>query len=237
MSACHTTKKKASKGDGSRPRLTILPGVGLVDLDDPRLSQQLAERLAGKVGDELLLFAQRMREALLAASVAIGLEVMGQLMEAEVTDVAGPKGKHNKDDHDHLAALPDSAWTTHTIKRAGRYRHSQIHEEIVHLKGIEAPLRHIAIRNIGREEPTLLITDGPATPTKDLFARHAERMIIENELDADISGLHLNALSSGVPLNVDVDTTLTVLAGNCYRCSPANCPATDRWTCPGLTDT
>ncbi len=43
------------------------------------------------------------------------------------------------------------------------------------------------------------------------------RSIIENELDADISGFHLNALSSGLPLNVDLDTTLTVLAGNCYR--------------------
>ncbi|HLF40629.1 MAG TPA: hypothetical protein VI854_04040 [Acidimicrobiia bacterium] len=118
---------------------------------------------------------------------------------------------------DQLAALPDSAWTTHTIKRAGRYRRPQIHEEIVHLKGIEAPLRQIAIRNIGREEPTLLITNDLTTPAKDLFARYAERMIIENELDADISGFQLNALSSGLPLNVDVDTTLTVLAGNCYR--------------------
>ena len=42
-------------------------------------------------------------------------------------------------------------------------------------------------------------------------------MIIENELDADIYGFHLNALSAGLPLNVDLDTTLTVLAGNCYR--------------------
>jgi len=32
---------------------------------------------------------------LLAASVAIGLDVMGELVEAEVTDVAGPKGKHD----------------------------------------------------------------------------------------------------------------------------------------------
>jgi putative transposase len=97
MSASHMSKNNAATTD-SKPRLTILPGVGLVDLDDPRLSQQLAERLAGKVGDEVLLFATRMREGLLAASVAIGLEVMGELMEAEVTDVAGPKGKHHKDD-------------------------------------------------------------------------------------------------------------------------------------------
>ncbi|EQD69977.1 transposase, IS4 family, partial [mine drainage metagenome] len=80
-----------------------------------------------------------------------------------------------------------------TIKRTGRYRHPQIHEEVVHLKGVAHPLRQIAIRNIGHEEPTLLITNDLATAGKDLFARYAERMIIENELDADIAGFHLNA--------------------------------------------
>lgn len=118
---------------------------------------------------------------------------------------------------EHLAALPASAWTTHTVKRSGRYRRPHIHEEVIHLKGISHPVRQIAVRNIGHDQPTLLITNDPATPAKDLFCRYAERMIIENELDADISGFHLNALSSGLPLNVDVDTTLTVLAGNCYR--------------------
>jgi hypothetical protein len=39
-------------------------------------------------------------------------------------------------------------------------------------------------------------------------------MTVENELDAYISGFHLDALTSGVPLNVDLDTTLTVVAGN-----------------------
>jgi hypothetical protein len=116
-----------------------------------------------------------------------------------------------------LDALPASAWTTHTLKRAGRYRHPQLHEEIVHLKGVTVPLRQIAMRNIGHEHRTLLITNDLITPAKDLFGRYAERMIIENQLDADISGFHLNALSSGLPLNVDLDTTLTVLAGNTYR--------------------
>ena len=116
-----------------------------------------------------------------------------------------------------LAALPASAWTTHNIKRSGRYRHPQIHEQILHLKGISHPLRQIAVRNIGHDQPTLLITNDLTTPPKNLFTRYAERMIIENEFDADIAGFHLNALSSGLPLNVDLDTTLTVLASNCYR--------------------
>ncbi|MCW2539875.1 MAG: hypothetical protein JWN95_1600 [Frankiales bacterium] len=71
--------------------------------------------------------------------------------------------------------------------------------------------------NIGREQPTLLITNQLTTPGKDLFARYAERMIIENELDAYLGGFHLDALSSAIPLNVDLDTTLTVVAGNLYR--------------------
>jgi len=41
-------------------------------------------------------------------------------------------------------------------------------------------------------------------------------MIIENALDADITGFHLSAFSSGLPFNIDFHITLTVPAGNCY---------------------
>src|SRR6266540_5588938 len=67
-----------------------------------------------------------------------------------------------------LDALPASAWTTYTLKRAGRYRHPHIHEQIVHLKGVTVALRQIAIRNIGHEHPTLLITNDMSSPAKDL---------------------------------------------------------------------
>ena len=71
--------------------LRLVSGVGLVDVSKP----ELPERLAGKVSDQLEHFAAQMRHGLLAASVNIGLEVMGELMEAEVTELAGPKGKHD----------------------------------------------------------------------------------------------------------------------------------------------
>ncbi len=116
-----------------------------------------------------------------------------------------------------LAALPASAWTTVRIERAGRYRHPQLYEQVMAIKGIAAPVRQIAVRNIGRDEPTLLITNDLTTKAKDLFARYAERMLVENELASYIAGFHLDALCSGLALNVDVDTTLTVIAGNLYR--------------------
>lgn len=87
-------KKEASHTTALTTRnLRLVPEIGLVDLADPGL----AERLAGKVSDQLEEFAAQMRQGLLAASVAIGLDVMGELVDAEVTDVAGPKGRHDKE--------------------------------------------------------------------------------------------------------------------------------------------
>jgi hypothetical protein len=116
-----------------------------------------------------------------------------------------------------LAALPASEWNTVRIERSGRYRQPEIHDQLIRIKDIEGPVRQLAVRNIGRDQPTLLITNDIQRTTKQLFTRYAERMGIENELDAYISGFHLDALSSGLPLNVDLDTTLTVIAGNLYR--------------------
>ena len=103
------------------------------------------------------------------------------------------------------------------IDRAGRYRHPQLHEDVVALNDISRPVRQIAVRNIGRDNPTLMITADTSTSAKELFARYAERMLIENELSAYIKGFHLDALSSGLALNVDLDTTLTVIAGSLFR--------------------
>jgi len=125
--------------------------------------------------------------------------------------------QRGKNELTRLAALPASAWKTVTIARTGQYRKPRLHEDMIKLTGVSSKVRQIAVKNIGRDEPTLLITHDLATPARDLFTRYAERMTVENELDAYIGGFHLDALTSGVPLNVDLDTTLTVVAGNLYR--------------------
>jgi transposase len=116
-----------------------------------------------------------------------------------------------------LSALPAGAWKTITIARSGRHRKPRLHEDMVKLKDVRTQVRQIAITDIGRDQPTLLITHDLDTPARDLFTRYAEPMLVENELDAYIGGFHLDALTSAVPLNVDLDTTLTVVTGNLYR--------------------
>jgi hypothetical protein len=52
---------------------------------------------------------------------------------------------------------------------------------MVSIKGITNQVRQIAVRNVGRDEPTLMLTNALTAPAQDLFTRYAERMIIENE--------------------------------------------------------
>ncbi len=53
--------------------------------------------LAEKVDGYVVRFASQLRQGVMAASVAIGLQVLDELMAAEVAELAGPKGKHNPD--------------------------------------------------------------------------------------------------------------------------------------------
>jgi transposase-like protein len=86
MSKSHTKKAAAPV-----PELRIVPGLGLVDLARPGLPASLAGKLEG----ELELFAARMHEGLMSAALAVGLEVFGELLEANVCELAGPKGRHD----------------------------------------------------------------------------------------------------------------------------------------------
>lgn len=86
MSKSHTNNAPSRATD-----LRLVPGLGIVDLAKPGLPPSLAGKLEG----ELEVFAERMHEGLMAAALAVGLEVFGELLEADVTELAGPKGRHN----------------------------------------------------------------------------------------------------------------------------------------------
>jgi hypothetical protein len=55
----------------------------------------LPQWLTGRVDEHLAACAAHMTQGLLAASTAVGLEVMAELMDVEVVELAGPEGKHD----------------------------------------------------------------------------------------------------------------------------------------------
>jgi hypothetical protein len=115
-----------------------------------------------------------------------------------------------------LDALPATAWTRITLDRTGPYRHPQIHQDQVRVRGCPVPLRQLAVRGLGHEAPTLILTNNHTAKPAKLIDRYAQRMTIEQRLAEQIRSFHLDALSSAVALNVDLDTTLTVWAQAAY---------------------
>ena len=70
---------------------------------------------------------------------------------------------------------------------------------------------------LGRDEPTFFLTnDLDAKPT-ELVERYAHRMIIENNIAENVGFFHLDALSSAVAIQVDLDVMLTLIANALYR--------------------
>jgi hypothetical protein len=115
-----------------------------------------------------------------------------------------------------LDALPATAWTPITLDRTGPYRHPQVHEDQVRVRGCPVLLRQLAVRGLGHDQPTLILTNNHTAKPAKLVDRYAQRMTIEQRLAEQIRSFHLDALSSAVALNVDLDTTLTVWAQAAY---------------------
>jgi len=112
-----------------------------------------------------------------------------------------------------IEALDAGAWRTVALDRDGAYRKPRVVDEVVSLSGYPGQIRQLVVVGLGREAPTILITNDFSSSPKALVERYARRMTIEQRLAEAIRSFHLDALSSAVPLNVDLDVVLSVLAG------------------------
>lgn len=115
-----------------------------------------------------------------------------------------------------IYSLPGSAWRTVELDVPTRtYRSPRIYEQKVELEG--TTFRQLYIKDLGHEEPTILITNEEKISHKNLVTRYAQRMLIENALSDAVRFFHMDALSSAVGLKTDFDMSLLVLASGLYR--------------------
>lgn len=113
-----------------------------------------------------------------------------------------------------LHAAPTGAWTAMTIARAGgkTRRVRVIDNPAATLTSYPGTLRQLAVAGLGHDEPTILVTNDLTSPAKKVIEAYARRMNIEQRLAETIRSFGLDALASAVPLNVDLDVVLSVLA-------------------------
>ncbi len=109
--------------------------------------------------------------------------------------------------------LAPSAWHTVALDRDGRYKHPKVVDEEVTISGYPGTVRRLVVTGLGREAATVIITNDRFATAKQLIERYARRMNIEQRLAESIRWFHLDALAGSVPLNVDVDVALSLLAG------------------------
>ncbi len=113
----------------------------------------------------------------------------------------------------HIDNLPAGAFTTVRLDRDGAYRRPKVLDEQANLSAYPRTVRQLIVTGLGREAPTVIITNDQASSAKQLIERYARRMNIEQRLAESIRSFHLDALAGAVPLNIDLDVALTVLAG------------------------
>lgn len=114
-----------------------------------------------------------------------------------------------------LEQLPPTAWTKTRLDRSGKHKTATYHEDPITLAG--RTFRQLAVNGLGRDQATLLLTNQQKLTAKQLIERYGQRWGIENQLAEQIRAFHLDSLCSQVPLAVDFDIALTVLADIIYR--------------------
>lgn len=90
-------------------------------------------------------------------------------------------------------------------------------ERTVRLRGYDGPLHQIAVAGLGRERPTLFLSNNFEETARERIVRYAGRNRVEGGLGVSANFFHPDCLASEVRLNIDLDAALTVLANGCYR--------------------
>ena len=126
--------------------------------------------------------------------------------------------RRSSDMLEEVHAWPDSTWRQIHLESISRiYREPRIVDQRIELTGYQGPIRQVIITDLGHEEPTFLLTNQLTRSAPKLIGRYARRMIIENNIQDGIDFFHMDALSSAVPMKVDCDLQLTLMASSLYR--------------------
>lgn len=117
-----------------------------------------------------------------------------------------------------IATMARSAWRVVELDVPHRkFKTPRVVDQRVTLTGYNGTLRQLLIRDLGHDDPTILLTNDTRSTLKSIITRYAQRMLIENGLADAVDFFHLDALSSAIALNVDFDVLLTVVASGIYR--------------------
>jgi hypothetical protein len=116
----------------------------------------------------------------------------------------------------YIDSLAGNDFKPVTLDRPGNFgqpARPKVHEDpAVTLTAYPGTVRQLIVTGLGRDTPTVIITNDHDMTTRNLIRQYARRMTIEQRLAEIIRAFSADALSSAVNLNADLDIMLAVLA-------------------------
>jgi hypothetical protein len=116
----------------------------------------------------------------------------------------------------HISSMRPADFATITLDRPGHFgqpARPRVHEDpAARLTAYPGTVRQLIVTGLGRDQPTVIITNDQQATTRNLISQYARRMTIEQRLAEIIRAFCADALSSTVNLNADLDIMLAVLA-------------------------
>ena len=126
--------------------------------------------------------------------------------------------ERRKNELARISSLPKDDWQRVELDIKDRkWRRPLIFDEKIEIPGYPKKIRQISALDLGREEPTILLTNDTHRGASTLLTRYARRTLIENSIGEQVHFFHVDSLSSDVRIKVDLDIVLTVLASGLYR--------------------
>jgi transposase len=116
---------------------------------------------------------------------------------------------------ERIAALGPKDFKTVSLDRPGPHNRPKVNDDpAARISDYPGTVRQLTVTGLGRDAPTVIITNDRQSTARQLLTTYAGRMNIEQRLAEIIRSFHTDALSSAVALNADLDMALCVLAQN-----------------------
>jgi len=126
--------------------------------------------------------------------------------------------KRNKKLVDEILDVPDQEWAKVNLSIPKRkYQKVSVYEQKVKLSKCKNEFRQIAIKDHGRNKPTIIITNDKNLSLKEILEVYAKRWRVENKLAELVSFFNMNALSSPLMIRIHFDILWTMIADTLYH--------------------
>lgn len=182
-----------------------------------------ADLRKGEESDEILNFVKFWKKQtgnnpphLVFDSKLTTYETLSKLNDMDITFVT--LRRRSKNVLTHIQKAPESAWRKIELKKVTRqYRHPKVIDETVSINKYDGTLRQVLVKDLGHEQPTIIITNDRKTGVVEMIERYAMRMLIENSIANGVKFFHTTALSTSVAICIDFDVLLTLIGQATYH--------------------